>query len=42
MAAISSYFNGRAMWQEEFILDKEFLLFTDSAGSCGFAAMWHS
>lgn len=36
------HFNGRAMWQEEFILDKNFLLFTDAAGSVGFAAIWRN
>lgn len=34
------YFNGRAVWQREFVTDGEFCLQTDSAGSLGFAAIW--
>lgn len=37
-----TYFNGKSVWQEEFILDKDFFLFTDAAGSCGFAANWQA
>lgn len=34
------YFNGRAVWQRDFVTDGEFCLQTDSAGSLGFAAIW--
>lgn len=34
------HFNGRAFWQEDLILDKDFCLSTDSAGSVGFIAVW--
>lgn len=37
-----THFNGKSVWQEEFILDKDFFLFTDAAGSCGFAAIWQA
>ena len=36
------HFNGRAVWQGDFILDRDFFLFTDSAGSVGFAAIWQT
>lgn len=42
MVAISYVFQRKAVWQKEFILDKDFLLFTDSACSCGFAAIWQT
>lgn len=35
-------FNGRSVWQGEFVLDQDFQLFTDSAGSLGFAAIWQT
>lgn len=37
-----THFNGRAVWQEDFILDQEFFLFTDATGCLGFAAIWQS
>lgn len=36
------YFNGRAVWQQDFITDGEFCLHTDAAGSLGFAAIWNT
>lgn len=34
------HFKGRTIFQNEFILDSDFCLLTDLAGSMGFAAVW--
>lgn len=34
------HFNGKMVWQADFILDKELFLFSDAAGSCGFGVIW--
>lgn len=34
------YFKGKTFWQEEFNVDSNFHLFTDSSGSVGFGAIW--
>lgn len=35
-------FNGKAVWQPDFVLDSDFNLFMDAAGSIGFAAIWQN
>lgn len=36
------HFSGRAFWQDEFILERDFCLFTDAAAPLGFASVWGS
>lgn len=35
-------YNGRYFFQDDFVLAQDFFLFTDVAGSWGFAAIWRS
>lgn len=34
------HYNGKTMWQQEFVFESEFMFQTDAAGSVGFGAVW--